>query len=85
MTTMTHPIGTKWHPLPLSIGLCMILHPIVLKLMGYFPYPWWQTIVFAIGSEILLNLLIYATIGVVNAISVARHSRKEKQNVIPDK
>lgn len=85
MTQTTHPWGTRWHPLSPSFGLFMIMCPIILKIMGHFPYPWWQTIVFAVGTEILLNLCIYALIGIVNAISVARIARKEKRNGDSDK
>lgn len=88
MTTImhtTHPLGTKWHPLPIVVGIFMVMCPIVLKIAGQFPFPWWQTIVFAFGTEILLNLFVYALIGIVNAISVARTARKEKQNAISDK
>ena len=77
MTTF-HPVGTRWHPLPIMSGVGLMIGHIVLKCTGYLDMPWWAVITVPLAIDIAVNFGFVALVCVAEKISTMKHKKQSK-------
>ncbi len=74
----SHPLGTKWHPLPIMSGIGLMCGYVVMKLTHTINMPWWSVILTPLVVDAIINIAIVAVAGISYRISNLRDNDKSK-------